>query len=466
MLNSTTIAAISTAAGMGAIAVIRLSGHDAIAIANSVFRSPSITKLLTDQAANTVRFGSIIDGDRVIDEVLVSIFRHPKSFTGEDLVEISCHGSVVIQQQIMELLVRKGARLAEPGEFTLRAFLNGKMDLSQAEGVADLIAASSEAARRVALQQMRGGFSSKLKALREELVHFTALVELELDFSEEDVEFADRTELERLVLGIRQEVQRLADSFSRGNAIKNGVPVAIAGSPNVGKSTLLNRLLNEERAIVSEIAGTTRDSIEDTISISGINFRFIDTAGLRTTTDKVESIGIERAISKIEQAQIVLYLVDAQDSEPQILQVVSNFAKTLTNGQNLVVLVNKEDKSENAHTLGIVGAIAEQCNCQAIAISAKGGHNIEQLTSLLVEKAMQGQPENEDVVVTNVRHYSALLSALTSLNQVLDGLKSGLSGDLLAIDIRQVLYHVGTITGEVTTDEVLGHIFSKFCIGK
>lgn len=466
MNSSSTIAAIATSAGMGAISVIRLSGAAAIEIADLVFVPAKKRKKLANQRPYTIHFGSVVDDSRTIDEVLVSIFKSPHSFTGENVVEISCHGSVVIQQQILELLIRRGARLAEPGEFTLRAFLNGKMDLSQAEGVADLIAASSEAARRVALQQMRGGFSSKLKNLREQLLHFTALIELELDFSEEDVEFADRQQLASLVDGIMVEVKRLADSFSQGNAIKNGIPVAIAGKPNVGKSTLLNRLLNEERAIVSDIAGTTRDSIEDLVSISGITFRFIDTAGLRETSDTVEIMGIERAKNKIEQASVVLYLVDAQELESSIIDDVTAFKHTLGEGQNLIILLNKADKVNSNSIISETNQISRSCGYRVVSISAKGGNNMEELLDLLKEIANRNQPENEDVIVTNIRHYDALLNAYSSLELVQAGISSGLTGDLLSIDIHQALYYIGLITGEVTTDEVLGHIFSKFCIGK
>ncbi len=339
-----TIAAIATPPGMGAIAVIRVSGERAVDITTSIFRPIKKGKKLSEQKPYTIHFGSIMDGDREVDQVLVSLFRAPHSYTGEDLVEISCHGSVIIQQQLLELLVRHGAQLAKPGEFTLRAFMNGKIDLSQAEAIADLIASTSETARRVALNQMRGGISNKLAELRSELLKFTALVELELDFSEEDVEFANRNELELLVKTIIAEIDKLTASFSQGNAIKAGIPVTIAGKPNVGKSTLLNRLLNEEKAIVSEIAGTTRDAIEDTIHLGGINFRFIDTAGLRQATDTIESIGIERAFAKIEKARIVLYITDAQSESNEIVSEVESFSTKIAPSQSLMVLVNKEDK--------------------------------------------------------------------------------------------------------------------------
>ncbi len=460
-----TIVAIATPPGMGAIAVLRLSGERSLEITSSVFRPAKKGKSLKEQKAYTIHYGSIVDGDREVDLVLVSLFRAPHSYTGEDVVEISCHGSTVIQQQLLELLVRHGARLAQPGEFTLRAFMNGKIDLSQAEAIADLIASTSETARRVALNQMRGGISNKLAVLRNELLRFTALVELELDFSEEDVEFANRGELEALINSIISEIDKLSASFSQGNAIKMGIPVTIAGKPNVGKSTLLNRLLNEEKAIVSEIAGTTRDAIEDTIHLGGINFRFIDTAGLRQTTDTIESIGIERAFAKIEKARIVLYLADAQANLDEIISEVEAFATKLTPSQNLIVLVNKEDKSTQAHVEEVISELAGR-GFSALALSAKAGHNIEQLQQLLIAMGKADMPENEDVVVTSIRHYNALQSARASLAQVLNGLQANLSGDLLAIDIHQAIDYLGEITGEISNDEVLGFIFSKFCIGK
>ncbi|HDP75423.1 MAG TPA: tRNA uridine-5-carboxymethylaminomethyl(34) synthesis GTPase MnmE [Bacteroidales bacterium] len=460
-----TIVAIATPPGMGAIAVIRLSGSSAIEITDKVFSPARQGKRLRNQKAYTIHYGSIMDGDREVDQVLVSLFRAPHSYTGEDVIEISCHGSTVIQQQLLELLVRHGARLAQPGEFTLRAFMNGKIDLSQAEAIADLIASTSETARRVALNQMRGGISNKLTELRNELLRFTALVELELDFSEEDVEFANRHELETLVNNIISEIDKLSASFSQGNAIKTGIPVTIAGKPNVGKSTLLNRLLNEEKAIVSEIAGTTRDAIEDTIHLGGINFRFIDTAGLRQTSDTIESIGIERAFAKIEKARIVLYIADAQNDTPEIVDEVDSFVAKITPSQSLIVLVNKEDQSSQSHVDEILTALASK-EFNALAISAKAGHNIEQLQQLLIAIGKADMPENEDVVVTNIRHYNALQSARTSLQQVLNGLHANLSGDLLAIDIHQAIDYLSEITGEISNDEILGFIFSKFCIGK
>lgn len=460
-----TIAAIATPPGMGAIAVIRVSGERAVEITNSIFRPLKKGKKLSEQKPYTVHYGSIMDGDREVDQVLVSLFRAPHSYTGEDVVEISCHGSVVIQQQLLELLVRHGAQLAKPGEFTLRAFMNGKIDLSQAEAIADLIASTSEMARRVALNQMRGGISTKLAELRNELLRFTALVELELDFSEEDVEFANRNELEQLVNSIIAEIEKLTASFSQGNAIKAGIPVTIAGRPNVGKSTLLNRLLNEEKAIVSEIAGTTRDAIEDTIHLGGINFRFIDTAGLRQATDTIESIGIERAFAKIEKARIVLYITDAQSNGDEIVSEVESFSRKIAPSQCLMVLVNKEDKSTQEHVETIISTLRAK-GYNALAISAKAGHNIEQLQQQLIAIGKTDMPENEDVIVTNIRHYNALQSARANLEQVLKGLHANLSGDLLTIEISQAIENLGEITGEISNDEVLGYIFSKFCIGK
>lgn len=462
---TTTIAAIATPPGMGAIAVIRLSGSSAIEITDSIFRPVRKGKSLAKQSAYTIHYGSIVDGNREVDQVLVSLFKAPHSYTGEDVVEISCHGSVVVQQQLLELLVRHGAQLAKPGEFTLRAFMNGKIDLSQAEAIADLIASTSETARRVALNQMRGGISGKLAELRSELLRFTAMVELELDFSDEDVKFADRGQLENLIKSIIAEIDTLSDSFSQGNAIKSGIPVTIAGKPNVGKSTLLNRLLNEEKAIVSEIAGTTRDAIEDTIHLGGINFRFIDTAGLRKTDDTIESLGIERAIAKIEKARIVLYLIDSQCDANSIEGEVEAFIKKLTASQNLIILVNKEDKSPQQHVETVLGKLKEK-GFNALAISAKAGHNIEQLQQLLIAIGKTDMPENEDVIITNIRHYNALQSARTSLMQVLNGLHANLSGDLLTVDIYEAINYLGEITGEISNKDVLDFIFSKFCIGK
>ncbi len=467
MFDDSTIVAVATPPGTGAIAIIRLSGKEAISICDKVFQPAKKGKKLTRQKAYTIHFGSIMDGKREVDQVLVSIFKSPHSYTGEDVVEISCHGSQVVQQQLLELLIRSGARLAQPGEFTLRAFINGKMDLSQAEAVADLIASSSEAARRVALNQMRGGFSDQLKGLREQLLNFTSLIELELDFGDEDVEFADRHDLESLLNKINKVISKLISSFQLGNVIKQGIPVTIAGKPNVGKSTLLNRLLNEEKAIVSEIAGTTRDIIEDTINLGGISFRFIDTAGLRHSKDEIESIGIERAYTKIAQAKVILLLIDAQSGAEDSIKSVKEVIKKLSNDQIVIILVNKDDKVEKQQAEKLVSSIKsviKKIDC--FAISAKGGHNIDLLTNTLVNIGLQGQKDTDDVIITNARHYQALINAKENLELVINGVKSNLSGELLSIDIRQVLNYLGEITGEITNDEVLGNIFSKFCIGK
>lgn len=467
IIDDLTIAAIATAPGTGAIAILRLSGKGSIDICDKVFRSSTKNKKLVNQKPNTIHFGAIYDGDRPIDEVLLSIFKAPRSYTGEDIVEISCHGSQVVQQQILELLIRNGARLAQPGEFTLRAFLNGKIDLSQAEAIADLISSSNETARRVALQQMRGGFSNKLKELREQLLSFIALIELELDFSEEDVEFADRTQLNNLISEILSVIEKMIKSFQLGNVIKQGIPVTIAGKPNVGKSTLLNRLLNEERAIVSEIAGTTRDSIEDTINLGGISFRFIDTAGLRHTSDTIESIGVERAYAKISQASVILLIVDAQITIDEVIHSIDEVKTKLTDDQQLIILLNKEDMTDKDHLSTILSTLKQNYPAvYALTISAKSGHNIEQLTNTLINIGLHGQPETDEVIVTNVRHYESLIKTKENLDEALAGLKNNLPSDLLAIDIRQAIHYIGEITGEITTDDILGHIFSKFCIGK
>jgi len=464
-----TICAISTAQGMGAIAVIRLSGTQAFAITDSLFRSVREGKKLAEQKANTLHFGTISDNGIDIDEVVVALFRGPHSFTGEDTIEISCHGAPYIQQQILQLIIRRGARLAKPGEFTQRAFLNGKMDLSQAEAVADLIASRSEAARRVALQQMRGGFSNELAKLRERLLWFTSLVELELDFSEEDVEFADRKELYALVEELSTHLTRLTNSFSLGNAIKNGIPVAIVGHTNAGKSTLLNALLNEERAIVSDIHGTTRDVIEDVLNIEGITFRFIDTAGIRQTTDVIESIGISRTFAKINQATIVLLLIDGRDDDAKIHEAVTSVKSRMEAHQKLIVVVNKTDllKEDEVAARFAVSVFTELAGTDAIVpISAKQRLNFDLLTNELLATVNLKAIDNDEVIVTNARHYEALQQSQQSLERVRDGLTSGISGDLLSQDIREVLQFLGEITGNISNDEVLGTIFKNFCIGK
>jgi tRNA modification GTPase len=466
VVRETTICALATP-GTGAIAVIRVSGPDSYSIVERVFQPATAGKGLADQSPNTIHFGTINDGEKVLDEVLVSLFRAPHSYTGEDLIEISCHGSPYIQQKILELLVAHGARPAKPGEFTQRAFMNGKMDLSQAEAVADLVAAESEGAHRVALQQLRGGFSGKLKALRDRLLRFISLIELELDFSEEDVEFADRKELRRLVDEIASLIAELTGSFRLGNVLKNGVPVAIVGRPNVGKSTLLNAILNEDRAIVSEIEGTTRDSIEDTVNVEGITFRFIDTAGLRETAGTIENLGIRRTYQKIQQASIVLLLTEAGDDPELILQSAEAIRKQLSeSGKQLVVVLNKSDRISEARIKDLEKSIPLQEGEKIIAISAKRGENIKGLTDLLLETVHIGSIKHQDIVISNIRHYNALISAAESLSRVSEGLTSALPSDLVAQDIREVLHYLGEITGEVTTDEILGNIFKNFCIGK
>ena len=455
MTQDDTIIALATASGAGAIAVIRLSGKDAIAISSKLFKSIH-GKDLTTQQTHTIHLGHIMDGNRTIDEVLVSLFKNPQSYTGEDVVEISCHGSVYIQQEIIQLFLRHGCRMADAGEFTLRAFLNGKLDLSQAEAVADLIASDNEASHQIAMQQMRGGFSGEIAKLREELLNFASLIELELDF-------AERTQFKDLVERITFVLKRLIDSFAVGNVIKNGIPVAIVGEPNVGKSTLLNALLNEERAIVSDVAGTTRDTIEDEISIGGIGFRFIDTAGIRDTKDVVESIGIKKTFEKIDQAQVVIYLFDATQFKVQ----GSKFKVELEKIKNkyplkpLIVIANKIDQV--ADTL-IAEMQAEIPEIQLL--SAKTGFGVEPLTNSLLKLINTGALRNNETIVTNTRHYDALLKAFEEMQKVKYGLETGISGDLLAIDIREALYQFGLITGNVTNDELLGNIFANFCIGK
>lgn len=471
MILNDTIVALATPSGAGAIAVIRVSGPEAMNIVSPLFIAKS-KKELKKQATHTLHLGNIIDGARIIDEVLVSIFQGPKSYTGEHTIEISCHGSQYIQQEIIQLLIRNGCRSAEAGEFTLRAFLNGKMDLSQAEAVADLISSENSASHQIAMQQMRGGFSNEIQKLRQELLNFASLIELELDFAEEDVEFANRDEFQDLVTRIQQVLKKLIDSFAVGNVLKNGIPVAIVGEPNVGKSTLLNALLNEERAIVSEIAGTTRDTIEDEISIGGIGFRFIDTAGIRETQDVIEGLGIKKTFEKISQAQVVIYLLSAdkfkiQNSKFQVeLQKIHNQFPQ----KPLLIIVNKVDTLEPTELeklqqeLEVISRGVEKS--QYLLLSAKTGMGVEELQEKLLQFVNTGELRNNNTIVTNSRHYNALLSALEEINKVQQGLNDNLSGDLMAIDIRQALYHFGEITGEITNDDLLGNIFANFCIGK
>ena len=458
------ICAVSTAPGMGAIAVIRLSGQGCIALVDQLYESPS-GKSLQEAAANTVRFGRIVEKGKVVDEVLVTVFHMPHSFTGEESVEIACHGSVYIQQQLLKLLVDTGARLATPGEFTQRAFLNGKMDLSQAEAVADLIASSSAVSHRMAISQMKGGFSAELMKLRAELLRITSLLELELDFSEEDVEFADRSALRKLADEIELVISRLVHSFSVGNAIKNGVPVAIIGNTNVGKSTLLNALLQEEKAIVSDIAGTTRDVIEDTINLNGITFRFIDTAGIRTTSDEIENMGIERTFSKISQASVVLLLTDLQRGVERFEEYYCEVKKHLADSAELIVVLNKTDQVDDLLTPQETIRFFTSGE-KIIPISARTGFNLEVLIHELTDVVNLNELSSSDVIVNNVRHYEALQHALTAIRRVIEGLSSSLSGEFISQDIRECLHYLGEITGEITTDEVLGNIFKNFCIGK
>ena len=460
MITEGTIMALSTASGAGAIAVIRLSGSEAIGLTESVFKARS-GKLLMNQKSHSIHLGDIIHQNTVIDEVLVSVFKNPHSYTGEDVIEISCHGSPYIQQQIIKILIEQGAQTSKPGEFTLRAFLNGKMDLSQAEAVADLIASENEASHKLAIQQMRGGFSSEIKNLRQELLNFASLIELELDFAEEDVAFADRKQLESLLLKIQAVLKNLLDSFALGNVIKKGVPIAIVGPPNVGKSTLLNCLLNEDKAIISDIAGTTRDSIEDEITLEGVCFRFIDTAGIRETEDTIEKIGIKKTREKIELASFVFHLVDPTEflKNRNPLTTELRAFKSQYPNKKLLVVFNKKDQN---HTFKIPEQIQ---GYQSVSISAKMNSNIDVLIELLTVH-FKLNPTQDQSIVTNSRHYGSLYAAQKEVTAIQNGLSNGLSGDLLSIDLRQALFHLGEITGEVTNDELLGNIFANFCIGK
>ena len=461
-----TIVALATATGVGAISVIRLSGKEAIELSDKVFKTLS-GKLLSEAPSHTVHLGTIKSENQVIDECLATIFKGKKSYTGEPVVEFSCHGSAYITQEVIKLCLANGARLAEAGEFTKRAFLNGKLALNQAEAVADLIASDSKASHQVALQQMRGGFTSEIEDLRQELLNFASLIELELDFSEEDVAFADRKQLEQLLERIKTTLQTLVQSFSAGNAIKNGIPVAIVGKPNAGKSTLLNTLLNEERAIVSDIAGTTRDTIEETLHIDGFTFRFIDTAGIRDTKDQIEAIGVEKAKEKIKKAQLILYLYNEKENttDEVIHFVTENYHKEA----KFILLHNKiEDLQEGIPPFDneILASIPEEYIFSQLRISAKENININELKKILSLYVKNLSPSAGNTIITNIRHYEALNNALQALEKVEEGMQIRLSGDLLAIDIREVLYHLGSITGAVSNDELLGNIFSRFCIGK
>lgn len=470
MMYNDSIVALATPSGAGAISIIRVSGPDAIEIGASIFKSIK-NKDLKQQKTHTLHLGHIIDEGKTLDEVLISIFKGPNSYTGENTIEISCHGSTYIQQQIIQLLLRKGCRMANAGEFTLRAFLNGKLDLSQAEAIADLISSDNEASHQIAMQQMRGGFSNEIAKLREELLNFASLIELELDFAEEDVEFADRTQFHELLNRIEFVLKRLIDSFAVGNVIKNGIPVAIVGEPNVGKSTLLNALLNEERAIVSDIAGTTRDTIEDELVIGGVGFRFIDTAGIRETKDVVENIGIQKTFEKIEQAQVVLYLVDGLelklDGTLDSLVVALNKTQNQYPQKTIVTIINKKDLISEENIVNIEKKLTTN-NQQptTIFISAKNKEGIDELKNTLLSFVNTGALRNNETIVTNTRHYDSLLKALDEIQKVKFGLESNLSSDLMALDIKEALYHFGLITGQVTNDELLGNIFANFCIGK
>ena len=452
MNTSDTIVAISTPPGHGALGIVRLSGNDAISLINNIFPSKDLLKV----PSHSIHLGSIMAGKETLDEVLVSVFKTPNSYTKENVIEISCHGSQYILQRIVTLTVSLGARLASPGEFTQRAFLNGRFDLLQAEAVADLIASENAAMQQTAISQMRGGFSSEIKDLREQLVHFASMIELELDFAEEDVEFADRQGLIDLISKIQPLIRSLIASFEYGNAIKNGIPTVIAGKPNAGKSTLLNALLNEEKAIVSEIPGTTRDFIEDQIIIEGISYRFIDTAGIRETEDQVESIGVERTYEKMQQASLVIYLFDlvseTENSIEDQLNELSNY------DASVIIVGNKEDAANHA----VRDRLAAM---DAVFISARERHNLDELKKRLISFVDRSASQSH-TVVTNVRHQESLQKTDDALVRVTEGIKTGISGDLIAQDIRQALFHLGEITGEVTTDDLLENIFSKFCIGK
>jgi tRNA modification GTPase len=449
-----TIVALATAHGVSAIGVVRLSGNKAIDIASGLFPSKDLTK----EAANTLHVGFLKDGEKVLDEVVLSLFKGPRSYTGEDVIEISCHGSPFIQEQIINACIAHGARLAKPGEFTQRAFLKGKLDLTQAEAVADLIASNTAASQQTALKNIRGGFSDVLKNLRDQLIRFSALIELELDFSQEDVEFADRSALEDLIRRISVTVNQLLESFRLGNVIRNGVNAAIVGKPNAGKSTLLNTLLNENRAIVSEIAGTTRDTIEEIINIDGILFRLIDTAGIRESEDAIEIIGVEKSMEKMKSADIVLYLFDAFSETAGELEAAVHRLQEINPSYMLVG--TKSDLSDQHY-------LAEKFSgIDALFLSAKTHHHIALLKERLVDKVLQGKINTESVIVTNARHYASLQQVASSLHDIQSGMDNRIPGDLLALDIRRCLHYLGEITGEVTNEDQLDYIFSKFCIGK
>ncbi len=462
MDTNNTICALATPPGSGALSLIRVSGSDAFKIGDAIFKASKKGTKISTAPSHTILFGNIVGHNEFIDEVLVSIFRKPNSFSGEDSIEISCHGSSYIQQRIIQLLTDNGARMARPGEFTLRAFLNGKFDLSQAEAVADLIASNSKFSHDLALDQMRGGFSNKIKELRAELVNFASLIELELDFSEEDVEFADRKKINTLLENLKKEIGSLLVSFSVGNVLKHGIPVAIIGKPNVGKSTLLNTILQEEKAIVSEIPGTTRDSIEDTIVLDGVAFRFIDTAGLRTSEDEIENIGIERTMEKIKLAKIILFVFDVTLCDiNRVKEILEEHKALIEDPKKRVILIgNKIDQ-----LVKTPDGFKDLVEMETIFISAKRKENITMISDSLL-KSVNTEQFSDNTIVSNARHYEALSNALKSIEDIEEGFTKNIPADLIAIDIHKALHHLGEITGEVTTDEILGNIFGKFCIGK
>ena len=460
MTNQDTIIALATPNGLGAISVLRISGKQSISVTEKVFKAKN-NKLLSKQDSHTVHLGHLIKKGHQLDEVLVTLFKGPHSYTGENTIEISCHGSTYIQKEIINLFIDNGIRVANPGEFTLRAFLNGKMDLNQAEAVADLIASENEGSHKLAIQQMKSGFSDDLKKLRAELLHFSSMIELELDFSQEDVEFVERGEFKKLTNKIKLELNTLINSFQSGNVLKNGVSVAIAGKPNAGKSSLLNTLLNDEKAIVSDIPGTTRDSIEDSLIIQGINFRFTDTAGLRETTDFIESKGIEKTINKIKNAKILLYLFDTNDTNVnEIKSSINNFKR---DDLSIILVRNKIDLiNQNSKLLDDIKSISKS---QLLEIEATDAKSVESLKIRLINEVELLNPYT-DIVISNSRHYEALIKALRAIEEVNEGLVDNVSGDLLSVDIRRSIDHLSEITGEITNDDVLGNIFANFCIGK
>ena len=461
MIKNDNILALASPSGIGAISMIRISGPESISIADKIFIGVEKIKLI-DQKANSVQLGYIVEDDRTIDKVLITVFRNPKSYTGEDLVEISCHGSIFIQESIIQLLLNHNCRVANPGEFTMRSFLNGKMDLSQAESVADLISSNTEASHRLAMNQMRGGFKNDINELRTELVNFASLIELELDFSQEDVEFANKKELNKLLDKITFNLKKLIDSFKTGNVIKNGIPIAIVGEPNTGKSTLLNTLLNEERAIVSSIAGTTRDTIEDQININGVNCRFIDTAGIRNTEDEIETIGIERTFKKMNESEIIIFLIDYSTLNHEKLNYYVNYLTEIDNkfpNTKLITLLNKIDiKSETL--------VSDLDEFNPILISAKNKLNIDNLKDEIISYVNNLTSQIDNSTISNSRHYDLLNKTYEEIHKVKISISKNISSDLLAIDIKQAIYFLGELTGEISNDEVLGNIFSKFCIGK